>query len=221
MRIEPRYNGPRESGNGGWSAGLVAGYLTGPAEVTLWMPPPIGVDLAVERDGDAVRVSTPDGRLVAEGERTTVGDEERVEPVPWADAVTASAGYPGFAAHPFPTCFVCGPDRAPGDGLRLFPGRLGDGRTATPWQVPDDVSPTMVWAALDCPGGWSVGVEARPYVLGRLAVRVDGVPAAGARCVVMGEVTRSVGRKATVRSTLYGPDGTALASSRATWIAIA
>ena len=47
------------------------------------------------------------------------------------EAVAASATYPGFSAHPFPTCFVCGPERAEGDGLRLFPGRLPDGRTAT------------------------------------------------------------------------------------------
>ena len=34
-------------------------------------------------------------------------------------------GYPGLGNHPFPTCFACGPDRAEGDGLRIFPGPVG------------------------------------------------------------------------------------------------
>ncbi len=33
-----------------------------------------------------------------------------------------------------------------------------------------------MWAALDCPGGWAVPLEGRPYVLGALAVRVDSLP---------------------------------------------
>ncbi|MGR6999796.1 hypothetical protein ACU686_19670 [Yinghuangia aomiensis] len=56
--------------------------------------------------------------------------------------------------------------RTEGDGLRLFPGLLPQqpGTTATPW-VPDAsladadgarVRPEFVWAALDCPGGWTV-----------------------------------------------------------------
>ncbi len=122
-------------------------------------------------------------------------------------------------SHPFPTCFVCGPDRAPGDGLRLFTGRLPSGDTATPWIVPDDVSAPMVWASLDCPGGWSVGIESRPYLLGRMATHVDRVPAPGDRCVVMGRLLGIEGRKAEVAAVLTGPDGAALAWSRATWIA--
>ena len=31
-------------------------------------------------------------------------------------------GVPGLTSHPFPTCFACGTDREPGDGLRIFPG---------------------------------------------------------------------------------------------------
>ena len=42
--------------------------------------------------------------------------------------------YAGADDHPFPGCFVCGPDRAEGDGLRLFPGGLGPGRTACTWR---------------------------------------------------------------------------------------
>jgi hypothetical protein len=134
--------------------------------------------------------------------------------------MAAAETYPGFAAHPFPTCFVCGPERPPGDGLRLFPGRLPDGRTAAPWIVPDDIEPTLVWAALDCPGGWAIPMEDRPYVLGRMSGRVDALPAAGDGCVVMGALVSEEGRKAHVITTVYSPDGTVLALSAATWIAV-
>ena len=47
--IDPRFNGPPGSGNGGYTCGLVAGLLGGPAEVTLRLPPPLGTPLAWRR----------------------------------------------------------------------------------------------------------------------------------------------------------------------------
>lgn len=219
MIIERRYNGPPDSGNGGWSAGMVASAIDGPAMVTLRLPPPLETPLTVHRDPASVRVVAPDGTLVAEATSDDV-EPEPIAPIPFAVARELSAAYPGFTAHPFPTCFVCGPERLPGDGLRMFTGRLANGDTATPWSTPEDVSEVMVWASLDCPGGWSVAIEARPYVLGRITTHVDAVPAAGDDCVVMGRRLSVDGRKANVATVLYGPDGTALAWSRATWIAI-
>ncbi|GAB3826625.1 hypothetical protein GCM10027610_008580 [Dactylosporangium cerinum] len=60
----------------------------------------------------------------------------------------------------------------------------------------------------------------RPYVLGRMTTHIDAVPAAGTECVITGRHVASEGRKATVLSTLYGPDGDVLALARATWIAV-
>jgi hypothetical protein len=222
MNIAPRYNGPPGSGNGGFCAGLFAtssGLTADALEVTLRMPPPLEVDLAVLPSPDGVEVRAGDD-LVAQVRPTVLAPDETVAPVGWDEALAASAGYPGFANHPFPTCFVCGPERGEGDGLRLFPGRLPDGRTATPWVVPDDISPTLVWASLDCPGGWAVPLERCPYVLGRLAVRSVRLPQAADRCVVMGEITGEDGRKAFTRTTLYDRDGGVLALARATWIAL-
>jgi hypothetical protein len=138
--------------------------------------------------------------------------------VPLAEATQASAAYPGFVEHPFPTCYVCGPRRD--DGLAIYPGPLPGGRTAAPWHVPDEVSPVSMWAALDCPGGWSVLAEGRPYVLGRMAAWVDRLPKPGDECVVMGAHVGGEGRRASVLSTVYGPDGALLATARATWVAI-
>jgi len=223
--IGSRYNGPPGSGNGGWTAGTFAALLDGgttvpSAQVTLRTPPPLETPLSVRTAGEGISVHAPDGTLVAEAIPVPVALEP-IPPVSFAEAEAISLGFPGFTAHPFPTCFVCGPERAPGDGLRMFPGRTAGGETATPFTVPDDVSAATVWAALDCPGGWSVEVEARPYVLGRVSTHVAAVPEPGSRCVVMGRRLVTEGRKASVAVTLYDPAGTALAWSRATWIAIA
>jgi hypothetical protein len=211
VRIPARFNGPPGSGNGGYSAGVFAGGE--PHEVTLRMPPPLDTPLSV---GDG-QVRAPDGAVVAElapaGAITVT-----VPSIEYAQAVKASEGYPGFTVHPFPTCFVCGPERP--DGLRIFPGRVEDGTTAAPWIVPAEVAPAVVWAALDCPGGWAVIEAGRPYVLGRIAVHVDRMPVPGDECVVRGALAGVEGRKALVHTTLYGPDGAELARARATWIAL-
>jgi hypothetical protein len=221
MIIEARFNGPPTSANGGYTAGLLARHLGGAGVVvTLRRPPPLGVPLTVTRSADGVHLVDGEGRLVAEAAPADLGDEALVAPVDWDTAEKASRTYSGFAAHPFPTCFVCGPDRAAGDGLRLFPGRVGERRTATPWVVPADVDEIMVWAALDCPGGWAVPLEARPYVLGRLTALVTNVPTPGTRCVIMGEVLGEEGRKARVRTMVCDEGGVPLARALATWIAL-
>ncbi|MET8529659.1 hypothetical protein [Micromonospora sp. NPDC005172] len=213
MRIESRYNGPTGSGNGGWSAGLFAAAAgPGPVEVTLRRPPPLETTLTLV-DGE---VRDPSGELVAEVRPTDVVDAV-VPPVDAETAAEAATRYPGFAAHPYPGCFVCGPRRD--DGLRIFPGRLQDGRTAAPFRVPEEVGDATVWAALDCPGGWTVLASDRPYLLGRIAAVVTARPAPGDECVVTGALIGVDGRKALVHTSLYGPGGALLGAARATWIA--
>ncbi|MBB5871808.1 hypothetical protein F4553_005187 [Allocatelliglobosispora scoriae] len=215
--VTGRFNGPPTSGNGGYTAGLLAGELpSGPATVTLRLPPPLDTPMVVVqaepgkvemRDGDAV---------VATGKAAT----EPLDAAP-AFADPAAAGpYAGFTDHPFPTCYVCGPDRAAGDGLRIFPGRIPDGRTAASWHVPGDVNATTIWAALDCPGGWALIAPGRPYVLGRISVAINVLPRPGEECVIIGETVGTQGRKGFVRSALYTPTGVLLAHSNATWISV-
>jgi hypothetical protein len=217
--IPERFNGPPGSGNGGYSAGLIGAELGGerPLQVTLRLPPPLDRALALSRHGAGIAVHEPDGALVAEAVPVDPFDAV-VPPVPYDVAVEVSASYPGFTDHPFPTCYVCGPRRD--DGLRLFPGTLPDGRTAAPFVPPPETGTETVWAALDCPGGWSIIGPGRPYVLGRMATVIRAVPPVGTRCVVVGAAVSREGRKALVHSTLYGPEGELLAYARATWIAI-
>lgn len=223
LTIPARFNGPADSGNGGYSAGLVAARLV-PAgrqvpQVTLRVPPPLATPLQVTAGADGgVRVYAG-SRLIAEAGLVEPADGPPVPPVDYPDAVAAAAAYPGFQEHPFPRCYVCGPERAAGDGLRIFPGPLPDGRTAAPWSVPVDRTAATVWAALDCPGGWAIIAPGRPYVLGRMTATVHALPPPGQQCVVMGAVLGTEGRKAQVHTALY--DGSRLlAQASSTWIAI-
>jgi hypothetical protein len=219
--IPARFNGPTGSGNGGYTCGLAAQLFGGrPTEVTLRVPPPLDTSLSVERRADGIDLYA--GTTLVAQARPVSGVADVVPAVRLAEAAEAVRSYAGFALHPFPRCYVCGPSRAPGDGLRVFPGRLADGRTAAPFTVPADASPATFWAALDCPGGWAVGdfVPDRPYVLGRMAAVVTAPPRPGEVCVVVGRCEGSQGRKATVTTSLYGAAGDLLGTARATWISI-
>jgi hypothetical protein len=186
--------------------------------VTLRRPPPLGRPLQVERDGG--RVALLDGAgLVAEGVPAEV-ELQVPDPVAHDEARQASAAYAGFVRHPFPTCFVCGPARPEEDGLGIFPGPV-EGRelVAAPW-VPADVRPELVWATLDCPGGFAAGFPGTgQLVLGRLAARIERLPERGERCVVVGWPLGEDGRKFYAGTGLFAEDGELLARARATWIA--
>ncbi len=135
---------------------------------------------------------------------------------------------PTVRRHPFPTCFACGTGREPGDGLRIFPGRVDDGadgraRVAAPWtpdpSVADDLF-AVAWAALDCVGGWTSDLEDRPMVLGRMTARIDALPEPTTPYVVVGGARGADGRKVHTASTLWHPDGRVLGVAAHTWITV-
>ena len=67
LTIPRRFNGPLESGQGGYVAGLVSGFLDGVAEVSLRRPVPLETPLELVREDDG-SVGVVDGEtLVAEG----------------------------------------------------------------------------------------------------------------------------------------------------------
>src|SRR6478735_12433978 len=89
--VPHRFCGPPTSGNGGYTAGLLAEQIPGGdgTEVTLRRPPPLERVLAVV--GDTGRVELRDGDdLVAEAVAATV-DVDPPPQVGWDDAVTAGA----------------------------------------------------------------------------------------------------------------------------------
>lgn len=176
-----------------------------------------------DRDGGLAAVYR--GEVVMHAVPATV-DDAVPGPVSFDDARVAASAYEGFLNHAFPGCFVCGPDRAEGDGLRIFPGRLGDG-AAAPW-TPDTstadqqgiVRPEIVWAALDCPTGWATyyASEGGLALLGRLAVRLIEPVLTGERYVAAAWPTGIDGRKQHATSAIISSDRTVCAVARATWI---
>jgi hypothetical protein len=218
--IAGRFNGPEGSGNGGYTCGLVAARVgPGAVEVTLRRPPPLDRPLAVLRSHRGVQVLDGD-EVVAEGRPADGVDVEVPAPVSGEQAARAASRYTGFEEHHFPTCFVCGPARGEGDGLRVFAGPVEgrDGVVAAPW-APREVRPELVWAALDCPGAFAVGwAERGETVLGRMAADVSALPEPRERCVVMAWPLGEDGRKLYAGTALLGDDGRVLGRARQTWI---
>jgi len=227
VTVARRFCGPPDSGNGGYTCGLVASALPGVVEVTLKRPPPLERELQLVRTPDGV--SLLDGELVvATGRRATLA----LQPPPCpglAAATEAAARYHGLEEHAFPSCFVCGTGRAPGDGLRIFAGDArADGLVACPWKpgaeladASGQVRPEFVWAALDCPGAWAWLEELeRPLVLGQLTAALDVPLRAGRPYIVGGWRLARDGRKHGAGTAIWSADGTVCARAQATWIEI-
>lgn len=228
--IDPRFHGPPNSGNGGYACGLAAGQVDEQVQVALRCPPPLGSPMSVVASGDEDTFEVRAGnRLVA---TMTPCDPIRLAPpaaVSVDEAVAAAHRYAYHDDHPFPTCWVCGPDRAPDDGLRIFPGAL-EGATANqvaaPWTPREElgdgagVAVEHVWAALDCPSYMGLGVD-QPAVLGGLTVTQHGSVRVGEPHVVHGWTREPrAGRLLHGASAITTVDGELVASAAATWVAI-
>jgi hypothetical protein len=124
LRLGRRFRGPPGTANGGYACGMLAAVVGGgTAEATLRRPLPLERRLAVRRDGDRVLVADGEGTLLAEA--VPAADVELAAPPVAAEEALAVAGRSRYYDAPvFPDCFVCGPDRPPGDGLGVFPGPL-------------------------------------------------------------------------------------------------
>lgn len=232
IEIPSRFRGPAGRGNGGYVCGRVAAYVDAPATVTLHRPPPLDVALAVDRD-DAGSVRACDrGTLIADAQPAP--DAPRLEipgPVTPAQARAATGRARYFQDPIFPDCFVCGPARESGDGLRIFPGQLtGRELWAAPW-TPDSsvaepdgrVRAEIVWAVLDCPSGIAAAEAAgleTAIVLGRLTARLAERPEVDQRCAVVAWPGARAGRKHSAFSALLGPGGEVLAAARAVWLTV-
>lgn len=227
--VPDRARGPRTSGNGGWSAGALAGLVSvrgadgWPATtVQLRQPPPLDTPLEVGEVGaaDGWTTASHDGQVVLRA-RPAAADPEPVPGVDPATARAAEASYPGLVHHPFPSCYVCGTVRD--DGLRVFAGPVepvdGAVRVAATWTpASEDLEDT--WAALDCPGAWSLDAGERLLVLGQMTARVHRLPEAGAEHVVVGLAGPTEGRKHHSRTSLWTAGGELLATTDQVWFTI-
>jgi len=227
--IAPRFCGPPGTGNGGYVAGrLVArAGVRGPVEVTLLRPAPLEAALAVRAaEPGAWTLEDATGARIAEARPHAAALCEAPPALP--DLAEVSALRAADESHPFPHCFVCGPARAAGDGLRILPLPVPGTRVAAAlWTPAADlagpggfVEPAFVWAALDCPGyfGAILGGPRVPLLLGRMTAAITGPVRAGARLRALGWALARDGRRHTTATALVDESGAVVARSRQIWI---
>ncbi len=229
--VDSRYCGPPGIANGGYLAGRLARTLPGAVEVTLRAAAPLGKPLQVSE-------SAAGGRVLHDGDvevATAVPRPLEIgcpKPPTFEEAVRVEGTCRALRTHPFPRCFVCGPERQMGDGLRIFPGPIGDDRAAAPWIPHAELADgsgllpvELAWSALDCTSSFPLleDEEARklePMVLGRLTVDLRRPVRANRPHVVMAWKIGLEGRRGQAGSALFDEEGV-LGVARATWISIA
>ncbi len=234
ISIARRFSGPPNSANGGYTCGRMAAFVDNPAEVTLHLPPPLETALALrQREDRGVELWHGD-KHIASGKPAPC-DVGAMPVLTFDDAALASERTFDVPLHRLAGCFVCGPDRAAGDGLRIHPGPVDPddhhwtGVVAAPW-IPDAgladddglVRSEFVWAALDCPTAYACsGPDGlRSILLGRQTLEILRRPACRSRCVITARQTAVEGRKFFAESVLCDDQGERLAACRAIWIEV-
>jgi hypothetical protein len=241
ITIDRRFRGPPTSANGGYACGLVANAIGGSGEVTLRAPPPLDQPLEIVQGADgSVELRIPQ-TLLATGRQARV-DVAEIPAASFAEAEDAASRslYSDERTHGLPGCFVCGPGRAPEDGLRIFVGPLAASPSrrieagAAAWVPSADLAGSdgrirgeFVWSVLDCPSGQAatsarhLGLNGNePVLLGRMGAQIDQRPKPGDRCIVVAWPTGRDGRKLFAKSALLGTDGETLAVAQATWLIV-
>lgn len=230
LTIEPRFNGPDGSANGGYVCGLVARHLGSNAHCTtvrLRAKPPLGVPLRLQRDDTTAQLHANDV-VVATARAGMLPDAVALPAAPSLEqARTAERGETDLCQHASPNCFVCGPRRAAGDGLRLFPGPILNSQvvacTWTPGAQYADasgvVTPEFVWSALDCPSFWGLRVAFdRLYLLGEMTAQQLRPLPAEQTVVVYGWRRGGEGRKHYAAAAIASSDGQLIAHAEHIWI---
>lgn len=226
--IPSRFNGPPDSGNGGYSCGVLARFINGPARVRLHVPPPLDTPMVVKAGADGSVQMYDRESLVGTALPAPLELEVPAAPSP-QQAADASTRYLCYENHVFPSCFVCGPGRPAHDGLDLFAGPVVDwSQLASPWNPTADlldqyghVRPEIVWSALDCPGYFAcMGENIRPALLGELHASLLKPVPGGQPLLVHAWPLGEDGRKLFAGTAVASSNGEVLAVARSTWIQI-
>ena len=225
--VPRRFNGPQESGNGGYTSGLVAARLEGPVEVSLRSPVPLDVplELASGEEG-SLRVLYGE-TLIAEARPLPALDVSTPAAIGVEEARRASENYRAPSDGLFSNCFVCGRARGE-DCFEVFAGQVeGRDLVASPWTPPawaaeenGAVRPEFVWAVLDCPTYFACHLEGELTLsmLVRQRAEMLGPVTAGEEHVVIAWPISIEGRKRLAGAAVLSADGEPLAVAEALMI---
>jgi hypothetical protein len=224
--IARRFRGPPTSGNGGYTCGMLAAAASKPVEVRLAKPPPLDKRLEIVDDPATGGLRLMDGADTVATATPKTFELEVPKPPTYAQALAAVKNYEGFQEHAYSDCFVCGPVRQRGDGMRVFAAPVpGTDLVAAAWRPdrslvgPDNkVLPEFMWAALDCPGFFATGAARSGPLLGTYAARIDRCVQLDASCVIIGWPIRRDGRKHVVGTAIFDSFGELCGRALATWI---
>lgn len=222
--VPRRFNGPQESGNGGYASGVLAARLAGAAEVNLRAPVPLDEPLQLTPGEQGALRLLHGETLIAEARPLPGLDVTVPEPVGVEEARLASGRYRAPSDGLFSNCFVCGRARTE-DCFEVFAGPV-EGRelVATPWTPPawsadEDgaVRPEFVWAALDCPTYFASHLEGELTLsfLVRQRVELRAPVRAGQEHVVIAWPLGTEGRKRLAGAAVISADGETLAVAEA------
>jgi hypothetical protein len=225
LNVDGRFCGPPGYANGGYLAGLMAQHTPERVRIRLEKPIPLNTDMELRR--------LEDGGLELMQGAVRLACAQPVDlkldvpaPPSYLEALEASRHFAGFSKHIFPRCFVCGTERARGDGLRVFAGRWSAANiVAAPWAADRSLSdgngkvrPVFISAALDCPGAFAARDDMAPMLLGEFTAHIDRCVHVEEPCVVLGWRIAITGRKYEVGTALFDEDGEVCARAKAVWV---
>lgn len=229
IMIDSRFNGLPGIALGGYVGGILA-RGSARAEVTLRGPVRLGRPYGTVRRPDGSEQLRDGDSVLAVAQSASI-DIDPPGAVSLEDARTASELYVGRRRHEVPMCFVCGPARSEGDGLRIFPGPVaGRPVVAAPWTPASSlansggqVGTEFVWSALDCPSIWALIYNGPPdseerAVTVRLAVEQVSPVIAGDPHVIVGWKAGESGGSRVAGGAIYSTRGRLLARARHTLV---
>lgn len=231
--IDERFNGPADSGNGGYVAGLMAQPLPGAVRVMLRSAPPLNKPLSLSIASDGVDLL--DGETLLANATPVANLRLDVPACPSIEAIKAVAHrYVSADQHILPSCFVCGPLRERGDGLSIFPVALDVADCVASLWKPDPtlldadgrICSEFMWAALDCPGYFAHQRLDTTMLLGSITAHILHRPFIVAplddqdAMISVGWRISAEGRKYRSGTALYDCKGTLCALSEQIWISV-
>lgn len=227
LNISSRFNGPDNSANGGYTAGIVAAQVDYPVRVRLHQPPPLDKDLLLQKDTHN-HLKLLDGEtLVASAQpydfQLVIPNAPKLE-----EATEAAKHFEGFDFSPFTCCFVCGHQRPAKDGLEIYAGHYETDKVAAPWTPAaefstdgETVDELFLWAALDCPGAYSIPNKGEQVVvLGQMAAKFSQAVLIHQPHIATGWTIAIDGRKIKTGTALFNESGTVCAYAEQTWIVL-